>query len=300
MEGEEDRVSSREKRHVKNAGDGSKGDRRVRWVDIKAGTPTIYSGISPTSFAAEQYLTLAVRIEERISTDKRDPAFVLSVTSPEPAAGKTLTSLNLALTLGRMSERRILLVECDLRRPSLSEFLEGDGSTPGLADILVGEADFSEAVVKVRGTGLDLVGAGSQNKLENLIADHRLVETLSGPRSQYDIVIFDSPPLPLASGRSLANLAEGVLLVVRAGQTKKGDIEEALSSLESNKVLGFVLNGVRRRRLKSSVYGSYAYYDHDRTDTVDSEIAGRAAAEKRGPFPRDFSMKKVADPDEGS
>jgi capsular exopolysaccharide synthesis family protein len=300
VEGEEDRVSSREKRHVKNAGDGSKGDRRVRWVDIKAGTPTIYSGISPTSFAAEQYLTLAVRIEERISTDKRDPAFVLSVTSPEPAAGKTLTSLNLALTLGRMSERRILLVECDLRRPSLSEFLEGDGSTPGLADILVGEADFSEAVVKVRGTGLDLVGAGSQNKLENLIADHRLVETLSGPRSQYDIVIFDSPPLPLASGRSLANLAEGVLLVVRAGQTKKGDIEEALSSLESNKVLGFVLNGVRRRRLKSSVYGSYAYYDHDRTDTVDSEIAGRAAAEKRGPFPRDFSMKKVADPDEGS
>ena len=300
MEAEEVRVSSRHRRHLSNAGSGPKGERRVRWVEIKPGTPTIHSGVSPSSFAAERYLSLAVRIEERVSTDERDPAFVISVTSPEPAAGKTLTSLNLALTLGLLSERRILLVECALRRPSLFEFLEGDGSGPGLADILVGEAEFDEAVVKVRGTGLDLVGAGSHSKVDTLIADHRLVEALSEPRSHYDIVIFDSPPLPLASGRSLANLAQGVLLVVRAGQTKKGDIKDALSSLETDKVLGLVLNGVRRSRLRSSAYGSYAYYDHDRSSDIGSDKIGGRTAEERGPFPRDFSMKKVADPDEGS
>lgn len=299
VEGEEVRVTSRYKRHPRNPGSGPKAERRVRWVEIKPGTPTIHSGVSPSSFAAEQYLSLAVRIEERVSTDERDPAFVISVTSPEPPAGKTLTSLNLALTLGRLSERRILLVECDLRRPSLSEFLEGNGSSPGLADILVGEAEFDEAVVKVRGTGLDLVGAGSQSKVDTLIADHRLVEALSEPRSRYDIVIFDSPPLPLASGRSLANLAQGVLLVVRAGQTKKGDIKDALSSLEPDKVLGLVLNGVRRSRLRSSAYGSYAYYGDDRDSTFGGAGADGQAAEERGPFPRDFSMKKVVDPDEG-
>lgn len=292
-------MSSRHKRHLGNPDSGPKGERRARWVEIKPGTPTVHSGLSPSSFVAERYLSLAVRIEERVSTDERDPAFVISVTSPEPAAGKTLTSLNLALTLGRLSERRILLVECDLRRPSLFEFLVGDEPGPGLAEILVGEAEFDDAVVKVRGTGLDLVGAGSHSKVDTLIADHRLVEALSEPRSRYDIVIFDSPPLPLASGRSLANLAQGVLLVVRAGQTKKSDIKDALSSLETDKVLGLVLNGVRRSRLRSSAYGSYAYYDHDRSSAFGGDKVDGRTAEERGPFPRDFSMKKVVDPDEG-
>lgn len=299
MEGEEDRVSQSEKRHAKGPKRGPKGIRRLRSVEVRADTPTVHSWVAPNSFAAEQYLNLAVRIEERVAA-REGPAFLLSVSSPEPASGKTLTSLNLALTLGRICEGRVLLVECDLRRPSLFQYLEGEGPVPGLADILVDDVEFGEAVATVKGTRLDLLGAGTVGKMENLIADNRMVEEIGQLGSLYEIVIFDSPPLPMATGRSLANMAQGVLLVVRAGQTRKRDIEDALSALEPGKVVGMVLNGVRQSRLGSSAYSSYAYYDRDQASTIDGEETTRRAGEGVEPFPRDFSMNDGTEPGEGT
>ena len=292
-------MSQSQKRHAKGPKRGPKGPRRLRSVDIRADTPTVHSWVTTNSFAAEQYLNLAVRIEERVAA-RKGPAFLLAVTSPEPASGKTLTSLNLALTLGRIYEGRVLLVECDLRRPSLFQYLEGEDAVPGLADILVDDVEFGEAVVTVKGTRLDLLGAGTVSKMENLVADNRMAELIGQVGSLYEIVVFDSPPLPMATGRSLTNMAQGVLLVVRAGQTRKKDIEDALSAFEPGKVVGMVLNGVRQSRLGSSAYSSYAYYDRDQASTFGSAKATRRAGEGVEPFPRDFSMNDGAEPGEGS
>lgn len=278
-----------QKRLVRGASRGSRKDGPVSSVALKADSLTIDAGIALGSFAAEQYLNLAVRLEERM-TSESESAYLLAVTSPEPAAGKTLTSLNLALTFGRMSDKRVLLIECDMRRPSLAGYLEGVITGRGLADILVDHADLSNTVRAVRNTGLDLLEAGTVSKVENLIADHRMVDLIAQARSQYDLVIFDSPPLPLASGRSLANLAQGVLLVVRAGQTKRKDIESALSTFQPGKVVGLMLNGVRRRGLSSSAYGSYVYYDNPRTSAADrSKARGRTGGEVP-PYPRELSL----------
>lgn len=289
----------RQKRRMQGPSRGSSGGRRLRSIALKANSPTIDAGVAPSSFAAEQYLNLAVRLEERFVSEREAP-FFLTVTSPEPAAGKTLTSLNLALTLGRMSERRVLLIECDMRRPSLVEYFDQEAPEPGLADILAGDAEFSDAVVAVKGAGLDLLGAGAVAKVENLIADQRFAAVMGQTRSLYDIVIFDSPPLPLASGRSLANLAQGVLLVVRAGQTKRREIEDALSTLEPSKVVGLVLNGVRRSSLSSSVYGSYAYYDRGRSLASGGAKGSGTTGEAVGPFPRDLSLDHKPGPGKGT
>jgi len=252
-------------------------DRPLRSARLRAGTLTVQSGISPSSFAAERYRTVAVRLEQPLQMTKNS-GYLLGVTSPEPAAGKTLTSLNLALTLARMGDRRVLLVEGDLWRPNLSAYLEMEGEIPGLGQILEKDAELDEAIVSIWGTGLHALTAGASRRQENLIFDRRMGQTLVELRSLYEIVVLDSAPILLASGQTLASLADGVLLVVRAGQTKRTDIEEALSILEPNQVLGLLPNAVRREKVTSTAYGAYGQYGSERAPTfgepTPSEDAG--------------------------
>lgn len=246
------------------------GHRPARGARLRAGSLTIYSGISPSSLAADRYRSVAVRLEKTLQME-RDSGYLLSVTSPEPAAGKTLTSLNLALTFARLPNRKVLLVECDLWNPTLSEYLEQEADVPGIEQIFEGKAELSDAVVSIWGTGLEVVTAGTRGTVENLLADRSMAEAVAAMRSQYEIVILDSPPLHLASGQSLAALADGVLLVARAGRTKKAEIEDALSALESKKVLGLVLNRVQKGKLTSPSYSTYAYQSYEREPSLGEE-----------------------------
>jgi protein-tyrosine kinase len=254
----------------RSEGGGSRGARPLRSARLRADSLTVQSGISPSSMAAECYRSLAVRLEEQLQK-AGESGYVLAVTSPEPAAGKTLTSLNLALSFARMRERRVLLLECDLRRPDMSSYLETDVDVPGLAQLLEQRAELTDAIVPIWGTGLDLVSAGTRGTVENLMADPKMARLLAEMRSQYEIVMLDSAPLLLASGQSTAGLADGVLLVARAGKTRKTDMEEALSTLAPSKVLGLVLNHVRPGRLVSPAYTTYGFYGPDRKSTHEAE-----------------------------
>jgi capsular exopolysaccharide synthesis family protein len=216
-------------------------------VRLREGAPLI-TYLDPPSFAAEQYRALAVQVEERINPIGTW-GYALTVTSPEEAAGKTLTSLNLALCLARGDERRVLLIEADLWRPQLHTYLQGSvEGAPGLRHVLEREVALSDAVLSVAGTSLQLLLAGSSEIAGDLVSGRRMSEILAEARAAYEIVILDSPPMAfLASARSLAARSDGVVLVARAGQTQRKGIEKTLSILGPEKTVGIVFNGVKAR-----------------------------------------------------
>src|SRR5689334_6952690 len=159
-------------------------------MHLKRDAP-LFLHLDPPSFAAEQYRTLAVQIEERLNPIGTW-GYLLTVTSPEEAAGKTLTSLNLALTLTRGEERRVLLIEADLWRPRLHTYLASEPASPeagrGLRHVLEKEAALADAVLPVENTSLHLLLSGSSDVAGDLISGRRMSEVLTEARSAYEIV----------------------------------------------------------------------------------------------------------------
>lgn len=213
-----------------------------RQVQLREDAPVI-NYMDPPTFVAEQYRGLAVQVEERFNSR----GYVLTVTSPEEGAGKTLTSLNLALTLTRGQERRVLLLEGDLWRPQLhTYFVPERPDRPGLQQVLEGRASLADAVVSHDGSSLDVLLSGASGVAGDVMSSRRMSEVLSEARAAYEVVVIDSPPMVLlASARSLAARSDGVVLVLRAGQSKKHDIEKTLSALGPEKLIGAVLNCAR-------------------------------------------------------
>lgn len=212
------------------------------------------------SQAAEQFRTLAVQIEQKLRPTQRT-GYVLGITSPEPGSGKTLTSLNLVLTMAPPgTAKRILLIECDLWNPSLQQYLEVEPGRPGLYQLLRGEATFAEAKMPLWASMVDIVFAGTGGEVGNLMADERIEEVLAVAREQYELIVLDTPPFFLASGRSLTGLSDGVLVLAKAGATKKSSIEDLLSALDPKKVLGMSLTHVAPKDLRNETAGAYSYY----------------------------------------
>jgi Mrp family chromosome partitioning ATPase len=231
-----------------------RGEREVsqgRRLRLKEDAPLILH-VDPPSFVAEQYRSLAVQIEERMNPlgPLGKLGYALTVTSPGEGDGKTLTSLNLALTLTRGEERRVLLLEGDLWRPRLAEyFIDPPPGLPGLQQVLEREISLKEAVASVEGVSLEVLLAGSERSVGDRMSGRRMSEVLAEARSAYEIVVIDSPPMDLlASSRALAARSDGVVLVVRANHTKKRSIEKTLATLGPEKVIGIVLNGLRISR----------------------------------------------------
>ena len=216
-----------------------------RRVQLQKDAPVI-NYLDPPTYAAEQYRSLAVQVEERFES-LGSRGFALMVTSPEEGAGKTLTSLNLALTLTRGEERPVLLLEGDLWRPQLhTYFLPERPDRPGLQQVLKQTVSLTDAVVSLAGSSLDVLLAGASGVAGDVMSGRRMSEVLNEARAVYEAVVVDSPPMTLlASARSLAARSDGVVLVVRAGQTKKLDIEKTLLAVGQEKLIGAVLNYAR-------------------------------------------------------
>lgn len=227
---------------------------------LRAEAPLIVGGENASSVAAEQFRTLAVQLEQRLRPAE-DSGFVLGVTSPEPDSGKTVTSLNLVLTMAPPgTAKRILLIECDLWNPALREYLDVEPGLPGLYQLLQGDLTFSEAKVPLWASMVDVIFAGRGGEVGNLMNDDRIEEVLARARDEYEMIVLDTPPFFLASGRSLSGLSDGVLVLARAGGTKRSSIEDLLSALDGDRVLGMSLTHVSEKNLKVETGGAYSYY----------------------------------------
>jgi len=195
---------------------------------------------APQSLAAEQYRLLRTRVT-RAENGRAYRSII--VTSPNKGDGKSLTAANLALTMAHDTQLRVLLLDADLRRPSIHR-LFGISETPGLSDILMGGASIDEALVSVPNQRLTLLPSGLiPTQPAELLGSAGMRRVLEALRGRFDRILIDMPPVaPLADVAIASTMADGVLMIVRAGVTPKPAIERALSGIEAGKVLGLVLN----------------------------------------------------------
>ncbi len=217
--------------------------------------PLLVAAFAPQSLAAEQYRSLRTRI--KAAENGRAMRSVI-VTSPNKGDGKSLTAANLALTMAQEFQQRVLLIDADLRRPTLHH-LFGINETPGLSDVLMGGSTVDQALVQIPEHHLTVLPSGlvpvRPAELLGSTGMRRVLDTLRG---RFDRVILDMPPVaPLADVSIVTGMVDGVLMIVRAGVTPKPAIERALSGLEMSKVLGLVLNDAGDGHAEN--YGGYGY-----------------------------------------
>jgi polysaccharide biosynthesis transport protein len=181
-----------------------------------------------------------------------EPTKVILVASPGPKEGKTTVAVNLALALGR--QRRVCLVDADLRKPSVKR------AEKGLRDVLNGTAEVKDVLVAIpENENVMILPAGVPSSGEEMMAWGRMCEIVRELSRRFDHVIIDSPPMiPFPDAKSLATIADGVLLVARYGSTERKALKECFEMLEEVRAtpLSVVLNAVERDS------PSFRYYRH--------------------------------------
>jgi capsular exopolysaccharide synthesis family protein len=216
------------------------------------------------SLAAEKFRVLGLRL--RTLREKR-PLKRIVITSTIPEEGKTMTAANLALNQSRSKILKTVLIDGDLRRPSLADRFGLSRSLPGLAECLQGEKKLEEVFYKLRNTNLYLVPAGlpPENPLE-LMQSGRAAEVLTRLGNVFDWVIIDSPPvIPLADTSFWMKLSDGVLLVAREGVTEKKPLKRALEIIDRSTLLGVVVNSCSSSDHKN-YYQRYGKVASNKTD----------------------------------
>lgn len=192
------------------------------------------------SLAAEKFRFLAVRLRQMQQT--RALKRVL-ITSSVPQEGKSTVAANLACTLARRARQRTLLLDGDLRRPSLTNIF-GLGKITGLCEWLQGDSGPAECIYHLEEAGLWILPAGStpRNALE-LMQSGRLSALMDQLTAWFDWIVIDTPPvLPLADTSVWMRLADGVLLVARQGTTEKRQLQRGLEVVDRSKLIGALLN----------------------------------------------------------
>jgi capsular exopolysaccharide synthesis family protein len=192
---------------------------------------------APDSPAAEQYRILYHRLARLAA---RRPMRIVAVTSATRGEGRTTTAANLALTAAQEG-RAAVLVEADLRQPSLARIL-GLAPRAGLAEVLDGQAELSQAIARVG--PLSVLTAGEVRDPQAAVRHPRAPAIVEGLRAGYDLVVLDAPPaLAFAEGDRFAGAADAAVVVVRAGATARQVVRLAVESL-GDRVAGIVLNDV--------------------------------------------------------
>ncbi len=209
---------------------------------------------------AEEYKKLKAMILQM--TKRKENINTIMVTSSEPEEGKSLNAINLALVLAQEYNNTVLLVDADLRRPSLHGYLGLEPSI-GLTDCLVDEIDVSQALVKVGTSKFSFLPAGrkasnpaellSSNKMKNLIH-----EIKCRYRDRY--VIIDTPPvLAFAETHVMSSYVDGILFIIKEG-VAYSSVRSALDILDGGNVLGIVFNNASAEQLHGGYSHYYRYY----------------------------------------
>lgn len=208
----------------------------------------------PKSIEAEAYRRLRTNIEYSSFDDKYK---VIVVTSSFPGEGKSTTAGNLAISMSD-TEKKVLLIDCDVRKPSLHRKFKISNSK-GLTELIMGKAAFNEISYKYN-ENLTIITSGSKvpNPSE-LLGSEVMYRFLQEARENFDYVIMDTSPVQLVTdAQILGSKADGTLLVVKAESTKKNQVASSVDLLRkvNATVMGTVLNAV-----KNTVEKKYDYYE---------------------------------------
>jgi protein-tyrosine kinase len=223
-------------------------------------TEKVVVDMRTNAVSREQYRRLAAILHDAQGTSNLG---VIMVASAHAGEGKTLTAANLALTFSESYQRRVLLIDADLRRPALDGLFRLNTVT-GLSDGL-GNPE-AKLVVRQVSSRLAVLPAGrpSADPMAGLTSG-RMRQLLAEARSAFDWVIVDTPPLGLLpDAHLLASMVDGAVLVIRAGATPHAAIKRAVDAVGRTRILGVVLNGADASPTEG-YYNQYGYGQHDRT-----------------------------------
>jgi protein-tyrosine kinase len=214
----------------------------------KVATPT-----GAPTVALEQYRKLAAKLHQWQLDHEGKVVMMVSAVAGE---GKTLTTVNLALTLSGSYQRRVLIIDCDLRRPTIHGAFQIAGA-PGVADIV----DSPEIPVVQVSERLSIVPAGRiDGDPMGVLTSSAMATLLEHARREYDWVLLDTAPLAvLPDANLLADHVDGAVLIVSAGETGFDLVDTAVRVIGKERILGVVLNGVDPRDMSTANYHADYY-----------------------------------------
>ena len=206
----------------------------------------------PKSASAEAYRELKSNIQYS-SFDKKYKTIV--ITSPMPAEGKSITAGNLALALSQ-GEKRVLLLDCDLRRPSLHKKFNVSNAN-GLSDLLTENMKIEDVQKEYTKNLTIITGGRVPPNPSEMLESNKMTEFLEEMKKRFDYIIIDTPPIKVVTdARILSTKADGVVLVVKSKCTKRNDIMQAVESINkvNGKIIGTVLNGKKEKAKNYNYY----------------------------------------------
>jgi len=220
-----------------------------RWLNVPADRilhpqpmpeQRLVSIAEPDSAGAEMFRVLSTRLAHM---QRKRHLHKLLITSSEGDEGKSVVTTNLAFSIARRSNERVLLIEADLRRPSASSLLTSS-TLRGITEWSEGKLALEDALYRVNDLPLWFLSAGRGiEEPMPLLESDKFARMLEAVSASFNWVLLDATPLlPMADSTSLSRLCDGVLVVVREGYTRKKVLNKALGSVEKNKLVGMVLN----------------------------------------------------------
>jgi exopolysaccharide/PEP-CTERM locus tyrosine autokinase len=222
----------------------------------------LVSFFQPGSIVAEQFRKLRTYL---IRPGFENPPRTILVTSAFSGEGKSLVAINLAISIAIELHSHAVLVDCDLRNPTLSRWF-GYQKAKGLSDYLLSKAELPELLIKTQIDKLTLLcGGTTQDNPVELIGSHKMDAMVEELRARYEdryIILDSSPILATTEPNVLNKIVDGILFVVRAGITPRESVQQAIKLLEKDKIMGVVLNDLEFKSagLHTRYFGTNRYY----------------------------------------
>ncbi len=229
----------------------------VRWnVEAERVEPRLVAITHPHSTYCEEYRSLRTHVLHKSQKQKMQSIVIASV---NPSEGKSITALNFSWLLAQTDGVKALIIDSDLRMPSLADYL-GIETDKGLSDILTGKGNLRDSIIKLEPVGLYLLPGGeARNDVADLLSGPKFREILREAREMFDYIIVDAPPLGIFTDATvLINQADGAMIVVRANRTKFAEVDRILESLPRERLLGVVLN--QSDDVLTESHYNYGYY----------------------------------------
>ena len=227
------------------------------YVDEGKVNPHFVAVTNPKSVFCEEYRNLRVAL---LHKSKKQKLKTIAVVSVVPSEGKSITALNLAWLIAQTDGMSALAIDADLRLPSLTKYL-GIESEYGLSDVLDGDVQLEDAIVRLEPSGLHLLPGGRvRSDVAEQLSGPTFAALLEQVEGAFDFVILDAPPLSVfAEAKVLVNQADASILVVRSNYTKFKDLDRVLEGVSRQRILGVVLNRSDEMLIGGNYY-DYPYY----------------------------------------
>jgi capsular exopolysaccharide synthesis family protein len=232
--------------------------------------PHLVAITQPRSAYCEQFRSLRTRI---LQAGEREQMRTFVITSAGVGEGKTMTALNLAWLLAQTEGVRALVIDSDLRQPCATEYL-GIDAPRGLSEVLGGELNLCDAIVRLDPAGLYLLPGGkARDDVAELLSGPTYAGVIAEARRMFDFIIIDAPPLGIFTDANvLINRADGALMVVRAGKTRYAIVDRLLAELPRERMLGVVLNRSDQELESNAYYYQQRSYRQQRVLPAEEQL----------------------------